>query len=275
MRERAALWNCDSLGDSAWTQPPRLRTCCEDRRLAIRSLAGRLLQPLDAPLWAEAVRFMAAETNEERKMIVHRLEGAIRREREVAFEQAAVSDVSWDEVFRELTRNRRPIKFRESSWDLNRIYYYLLVQYFGSAALRWEPAEARAKSFAVAPATTVPLPMPHDWLCAARDVEMELERYRAKSKGGSLMPLTYALVALQEIDRQKAPNPDQARIAAQSALKQVQTELGDEVLSSDAGRAIRRVLLEMLPPNELGAWASVTVSDAQHGTAPAFARMPR
>ena len=47
---------------------------CEDRRLAIKSVSSRLLHPLDAPLTTAAVRFMAAETDEERKAIVHLIE---------------------------------------------------------------------------------------------------------------------------------------------------------------------------------------------------------
>src|SRR5208282_5653176 len=56
-----------------------IRTCCEDRRLAIRSLASRLLHPAGSPGREEAVRFTGSETDEERNMIVHRAEGEIRR----------------------------------------------------------------------------------------------------------------------------------------------------------------------------------------------------
>ena len=58
---------------------------------------------------------------------------------------------------------------------------------------------------------TPPPAMDHDWFCAARDVEMEVERFRAKSKGGSQMPLTYALVALQALKPQNAPENSDAR----------------------------------------------------------------
>jgi hypothetical protein len=193
------------LGDPGELQiNPGFRTCCENRRLAIRSLAGRLLHPLDSPRREADVRFMAAETNEERKMIVHRGEGEIRREREVTFDKASKgseTSASWTEPLEKLMGNRKPTTFRESSWDLDRIYYYLLIQYFGTRALRWEPA---AEPTAVSPnhegvhlgvlngpaaGTHDPLvPMKHDWLCAARDVEMEMERYRAKSKGAHSCP---------------------------------------------------------------------------------------
>jgi hypothetical protein len=129
----------------------------------------------------------------------------------------------------------RPIRFRESSWDLDRIYFYLLIQYFGTAVLRWQPVRTAGKA----------VPLLHDWLCAARDVEMEVERYRARSKGGSLMPLAYALCALQEINQQEAPNPDEARSAVTSALELVEWELGEEGLTSEAGTAINRRLKQM------------------------------
>ncbi len=63
------------------TIDPAIRTCCEDRRMAIGSLVTMLRHPLDEPLRADAIRFMAAETDAERKRIVHRLEGTVRRRR--------------------------------------------------------------------------------------------------------------------------------------------------------------------------------------------------
>jgi hypothetical protein len=221
------------------TMPAGVQPSCEQRRLAIRSLAGILLHPIDEPLCDDAVRFMGAETNEERKMMVHRMESEIRREREAAFE-AAVKDpralASWHTPIGKLTGKRQPIAFRESSWDLDRIYYYLLIQYFGLAALRWEKEEGPAAE---------PVAMRHDWLCAGRDVEIEVERYRARSKGGSLMPLTYALVALQEIDRQASPEPRETAAAVQRALQLVESELGDSGLSSEPGKPIALMLRQM------------------------------
>ena len=67
---------------------PAIQRNSEDRRLAIKSLVARLLESADRPLLPEAAAFVGAETPEERKMIIHRLEGRIRRERESAFEKA-------------------------------------------------------------------------------------------------------------------------------------------------------------------------------------------
>jgi hypothetical protein len=225
--------------DGELKMDPGVLACCEDRRLAVRSIAGILLDPTDTPMREEAVRFMAAETNEERKMIVHRLEGAIRKQREAAFEQASnhpEGRVDWYPLIGSLTGGESPIRFRESCWDLDRIYYYLLIQYFGIAALRWRQDAPDGE----------PAAMQQDWLCGARDVEMEVERYRAKAKGGSLMPLTYALVALQEICRHRPPDPTAANLCVQSARDLVLEEL-KSILDAPSAGALARVLRELLP----------------------------
>ena len=226
-------------GEGELKMDPGVFACCEDRRLAVRSIAGILSDPLETPLREEAVRFMAAETNEERKMIVHRLEGPIRKQREAAFEQASTHPegrVDWSPIFGSLTDGESPIRFRESSWDLDRIYYYLLIQYFGIDALHWRPGAPDGE-----PAATQ-----QDWLCGARDVEMEVERYRAKSKGGSLMPLTYALGALQEICRYPPPDPAAAKTRVQSARDVVLEEL-QPILDSPSASTLARVLRELFP----------------------------
>ena len=243
-----------------------IRTCCEDRRLAIKSLTTRLLRSRDAPLTGEAVRFMAAETNEERKMIVHHLEGRIRAERERAYVAIARGDdlfVSEHDAIARLepvhglvegraTRppeprgkapdesDQRPLnlmRFRESSWDLDRIYYYLLVQYFGTTALRWDADAADGPRRPRKSAAT----MDHEWFCAARDVEMEVERYRARDKGGSLTPLTYALVALQALRPEEASRLPKVERLVASALMLVKKELGAK-LSSEVAQPIATVL---------------------------------
>jgi len=268
------------LGDRGeLTMDPGIRTSCEDRRLAIRSLAGRLLHPVDSPLRRkEAVRFMGAETNEERKMIVHRMESAMRSKWEEVYQQTNKgpgADPRWRAAIGELTENRRPIKFRASPWDLDRIFYYLLIEYFGAASLQWMPLQdtsgsppATSASPPAAPGSDIAdsgdgnlNPMPQDIMCAARDVEMEVERYRAKSKGVSLTPLTYALAALQAL-RTHVPDPpdrnfDSAQTAVRSALNLVQQEFAD-VLKSDAGRALARLVDGMVSdgqPKQLAATA--------------------
>ena len=268
---------------------PGIQTCCEDRRLAIRSLVGRLMHPVDEPLLPESVWFMAAGTNEERKLIIHGLEGRIRREREETYEdvfmgsnqtgtiaialrkltdeylQKAVERENAAEHERRLRKHASPehephvstrtandtpmrlLRFRESSWDLDRIYYYLLVQYFGVHALLWassptgaSPGElpADAKSDGEPPSRA------HDLFCAARDVEMEIERYRARAKGGSLTPLTYALVALETLKPARSSSVEAVRVAVTSALSLAKEELAD-ILRTEQGRPIARLLADI------------------------------
>jgi hypothetical protein len=151
----------------------------------------------------------------------------------------------------------RLLRLRESSWDLDRIYYYLLVHYFGTAALRWESYGSLSSIAAVDAQQTASLVQPiaaeadyiaktenYDVPCAARDVEMEVERYLARSKGGSLMPLTYGLMALRTLwlDRPNRNTDDDGTI--RSAFAIVREELG-EVLNSEPGRQIERLLAEI------------------------------
>jgi hypothetical protein len=131
--------------------------------------------------------------------------------------------------------------FRASSWDLDRIFYYRLVYYFETAAFRWPGAVAldstpgpRGESSKVA------APMEHDLLCAARDVEMECERYRARTKGGSLMPLVYALDALQSL-RPREHKTEQVERAVSRSINVVRTELGP-LGDSDERTAIEGLL---------------------------------
>jgi hypothetical protein len=212
-----------------------IRMCCEDRRLAIRSLAGRLLHPLGSPRQKEAVRFMGAETNEERKMIVHRLEGTIRRKWEQMREPVSKITESFPsegkQTVEKLESPEEAIDFRESSWDLDRIYYYLLIQYFRTDVLASGVGGDGSS------------PTENEFLCAARDVEMELERFWAKSKGGSLMPLTYALVALQALGPAHAGS--KARSVITTALNLVKTDLKTVLNASDAGHPISRLLNQM------------------------------
>jgi hypothetical protein len=215
--------------------PPVLR-CCEDRRLAVKSLVARLLEPEDQPLLEDAASFIGADTPEERKLIVHRLEERIRQHRESAYVPApgvSRQAVSPHTAIERILEGVHPKSLRASSWDLDRIYYYLLIQYFDTLALRWErgrkgrlQAEAR--------------PVSHECLCAVRDVEMEVERFRAKAKGGSIMPLTYSLAALEAISPQRCADKARVPRALQAALELVDTEL-KEVSAAEA-EPIRRTL---------------------------------
>ena len=119
----------------------------------------------------------------------------------------------------------RLMLFRASSWDLDRIFYYRLVYYFETAAFRWPQVAHPDSTEASAVSSDLAAPMEHDLFCAARDVEMECERYRARTKGSSLMPLIYALDALQGLHSNEHKTPTVER-AVTSAIDVVKTGLG-------------------------------------------------
>jgi len=257
---------------------------CEDRRLAIKSVSSRLLHPLDAPLTTAAVRFMAAETDEERKAIVHLIEGRIRWQRELAYEaiaknEAPRSSADYEAINRLMQDSARNVKpkgeedsskrneedrsekrepllqcrtpqrlmtFRASSWDLDRIFYYRVVYYFETAAFRWpQKAEMSDRTLASPTSPDMPMPLAHDLFCASRDVEMEAEKFRARTKGGSLMPLIYALEAFRGL-HPRATGAGDARVEASitSALATVREQLSD-VLLTEAGRPIATLLASL------------------------------
>ncbi|MEP6934119.1 MAG: hypothetical protein ABI988_09290 [Nitrospirota bacterium] len=94
----------------------------------------------------------------------------------------------------------------------------------------------------------------YDLGCAAREVKMEVERYRARSKGRSLMPLTYGLVALKALCSRPATRSADKHGALESAFTLVSEELG-EVLKLECGRPIKRLLAEILCGSGGPTWA--------------------
>ena len=89
--------------------------------------------------------------------------------------------------------------------------------------------------------------MATELLCTVRDVEMEVERFHARTMGGSIMPLTYALLALQSLEPQRSKDDD-VRAAVRARLDVVRNELR-EVDEAEAA-PIRRLLdgLRTVPP---------------------------
>jgi hypothetical protein len=62
---------------------------------------------------------------------------------------------------------------------------------------------------------------------AARDVEMEVERYRARSKGGSLITLSCGLFALNALSSAAGARSAEQHDAIKSAFVLVREELGE------------------------------------------------
>lgn len=206
---------------------------CERRRLAVKSLASLLVRPPKSPLQEYAVRYIAAESDEERKTIILGLEAEVRRYGDMMYEKEGDS-AELHKCISDLTEGRDPAEFRQSFWDLDRIYYYLVVRYFVFGALRWKPG---------APSVEKPTPMAHDWFCGARDVTMELERYRLRMKGSSLLPLKYALESLQRIQRANPPS-DQKRASdsVKGAVDLISKVLNGAECKSETGQEIVRSL---------------------------------
>ena len=220
---------------------------CEHRRLAVKSVSWSLLDPPPAPFRNNAVRFLAAETDAERNMLVLAMESEIRRERDAVFEAEEPPDPAaqprkdggmrprFDQAMDTLTSHREPTKFRESSWDLDRIFYYLMIRYFESAPIRWNPGQPTNSVESGKPAT-------HHWRCAARDVTLELERYKLGSKGASLLPIKYSLDALATIEKangKKSPNPEVTRNSILTAVKVVRADLEVELRQSEVGVVVQ------------------------------------
>jgi hypothetical protein len=169
-------------------------------------------------------------------MIVHGIEGAIRREREAVFDKRQGAKAAIEKLTERAPDKKTPIDYRASSWDLDRISYYLLIEYFRTAALRASVPDVTDLDADAAPQV-------YELICAARDVEMEEERYRARAKGGSLMPLTYALRSLQALGPQLVQGNElaEAKSHIESALKATYRGLG-RTLEQPAGGHISELL---------------------------------
>jgi hypothetical protein len=133
--------------------PAGVETACEARRIAIKRLVSTLVDPVQAPVFGEALRFERAETFEEKKNLIHRNVASLRVDR---------LGSALDELLR---------RAAESEWAFDRIvrYRYLSGRFGGQKESR------------------------EDLSSALHDLDTELEKARARGDGVSLMPLYYAL----------------------------------------------------------------------------------
>jgi hypothetical protein len=94
------------------TVPKGKLLACESRRMRIRDVVSRILDPLDVPKTSDAARFWLSDSFELRKLLVHRLELALddarSREPPLSAEDARA--------------------YFKSRWDLDRIYGYLALE---------------------------------------------------------------------------------------------------------------------------------------------------
>jgi hypothetical protein len=185
------------------------RTACEVRRLAVKAIVGRILDaPETAPLTPEAVRYFGAETFEERKLIVHRLESKVRTHEDADREPT----IDWD---------RRWV-YRGSSWDLDRINYYLNHEY-RTWSSQGRPADANTID------------------CAIHNVAIEMEHAVTRPGAAAMMPVGYALGALKELKLTEASHRD--RVCR--LLDDVSTHIAANAAERDPGNRIARLIQEI------------------------------
>ncbi|HSB71038.1 MAG TPA: hypothetical protein VLT62_17050 [Candidatus Methylomirabilis sp.] len=233
------------LGESGRlvVEPEGILRACEDRRGHIKEIVSRMLDPLAVPATEEAAAFWLTDSFDQRKMLVHRLEHAVleQRDRQARFTRGArlesvgrsAGRARGEEHLRQKPDGDLPgpheaRKLFENIWDLDRIFGYLVTEYLYPDA-----------------AGTV------DVLRQA--AVMELERFRAKREGATLMPLHYALGAMKAALAETKHGP---RTGLQApAVEKLLAEIGQLIDDSrpadggeptlDKGRQVRRTLAEI------------------------------
>jgi hypothetical protein len=163
---------------------PAIRRACESRRLRVKDIVRRLLwdEAMD-PLTPEAVKYYGAETFEERKSTIHHLENRVRAFREETRSEPHTKSSAT------LPAERRQ-HYRGSSWELDRIHYYLDQEYAQWAGEQQDNAEPARDGLGTCD-------------CAIRDVVIELERTLVNPSKMMALPLSHALRALRNV-----PLPD-------------------------------------------------------------------
>jgi hypothetical protein len=175
----------------------------------VKAIVGRILDGSEsAPLTAEAVRYFGAETFEERKLIVHRLESRIRTHMDAGNEPTMDWDHRW--------------AYRGSSWDLDRINYYLNQEY-RSWSSQNQPADANSID------------------CAIHDVVIEMEHAVATPSTAAMMPVGYALGALNEVKLTDVGRRDRVL----RLLDDVSAHIAEDVDGRDPGKRIRQLIVEI------------------------------
>jgi hypothetical protein len=162
---------------------PGIHETCEGRRKSIRAIVSRILDPLDVPLTAEAAAWANAETFEQRKHYIHRLEHRVRTWAS-PLEPRRPTAGGRRQASRTAARTARSIEllldghelhaFEGSGWELDRIFACLVVERF-AARLKRRSAKGAAR--------------------AADTARREIERLQSRGPHASLAPLHYALRA--------------------------------------------------------------------------------
>jgi hypothetical protein len=178
------------LGDDGELEiDPGIRRACENRRAHVKDVVSRILDPVAVARTEEAACFWVTDSFEQRKLLVHRLEHRLLRVKRRSEAQptgdGALANVSPDDRELPLTgkvdadsaadapRQEELEELFDSAWDLDRIFGYLAAEHLHASA---QDGIGRLSTA----------------------VRMELERVRARRERPTLMPLHYALGALQK-----------------------------------------------------------------------------
>lgn len=188
-----------------------IQTACETRRLYVKAVVSRILNLVrEKPRIKDAVRYFGAETFEERKLLVHRLEDRVRRH--WFSKEAGRTEVERAEGLR--FDKAALTAYRGSSWELERIFYHLNVDYFPKSKV--ERAE-----------------------CAIRDVELEMERVTARPGLASMMAVGYALGAVRSLIKQFSTRETEW---LSSVLKDVAEHIERDADHHDPGGRLRQLI---------------------------------
>jgi hypothetical protein len=194
--------------------PKGVLTACEERRLYIKEVVSRMLDPLAVPVTDQAACYWLSDSFDQRKMLVHRCQHDISSARERPRKLQYLPD---QQGARAMTA---------SLWELDRIHGYLLAEFVYPTA-----RDAAAELI--------------------RAAGGEVERLKGH-RTDSAMPLYYAMRALLAVLKASAARGRVA--AAVSALESDVREVvaghrnrkrGDEPRAIDRGGQLRRVMRDI------------------------------
>lgn len=198
--------------------PSKVIKACERCRLKIKDVVRRILEPLNSPKMDDSVRFMVYETFEQKKDLVHSKENKIRDHKDKLRNENG-ENIYGEEAWKDLIETGTLREYRSSQWELERIYYYLIMEYLE------KPSEINLQS-------------------AIEAVQIEMEKVRSKTETASLMPLSYALGALQSVIPD-LPVPRELVNRLKKVLKEIEDYIKADPDTRDTGNHIKNTIAEV------------------------------
>jgi hypothetical protein len=202
--------------------PAGILKACEDRRLRIKDILSSMLDPLNVPKVDDAVRFTECERFAQRKLLVHRKEKEIHQ-----YKETLKSGRKREPGYAAIKEALKSLPdYLASSWDLDRIYYYLIQE------------NLKPDSSSLEGAVTF--------------VQMELETVRSRTDNPSLMPLHYSLRALSALIPSERVG-DESATKVEVLLRDVEgfinessdVEEADKKSERDKGRQVRTIIADI------------------------------